>query len=457
MDEPPLECTASAALLSPPPAAASDLLASRPPQGHGELDSKDLVPAQSIEQADKHQFKYDSDDSPEDLIVAHPPINSDDDKSIRQRPLNLAEQLESEKRRYPGASTWAAAEERLFEILFLRQDLPLLPPHWDVDFRGVPMVESIFQAQENCRPIIFAHSSKEFQATMALLRLIDLTANVRTTCQSGLRHKAPSLIKKSISKFISWAAEDGGYRHLRFIPNIVVDTIDADMGEGDITKTMERRMRALARVQREFLRLDGDGEFWKVDEQRERHPGYSLRELLIEKYMARDDEGEHASPPSCSPSAEWAADEGRVSSKAPEEPGTSQVAGEPPKADLDDGTRVKTEPDLGEEVPLFMSDKGHVQPGPQDMQSEARYRRTPPVVYGLFILRTAVFLLTVDAAKGPTAYVSYHVDVHLMDRHQSVWNALTIALAVCLARDEMMTRVEDFEPEDLADESDPDV
>ncbi|GAB0145057.1 hypothetical protein EsHS_00005504 [Epichloe bromicola] len=208
---------------------------------------------------------------------------------------------------------------------------------------------------------------------MALLRLIDLTSSVRTTVQSGLGQKAPPLIKKSLDRYLSWAAEDGGYSHLRYVPNIITAELDASLGESEITSMMEQRMRALALLQREFLRVDRDDDFWSVEE-------------LVDRYVGRRGNGD---------------------------------------ADADD-------------------------------DDELVFRRKPPVVYGLFILRSSVFLLTVDSAKGADAYVSFHVDVHFMDRHQSVWNALTIAIAVCLARDQLVRRVEDFEesPDVQGSESD---
>jgi hypothetical protein len=76
--------------------------------------------------------------------------------------MNLAEEMEEEKLRYPGASSWAPDEERLFEILYLRQDLPMLPLTWDYDLSGVPISDVIFQTSEQFPPIIYAHD-KDFR------------------------------------------------------------------------------------------------------------------------------------------------------------------------------------------------------------------------------------------------------------------------------------------------------
>ncbi|PHH69787.1 hypothetical protein CDD80_6498 [Ophiocordyceps camponoti-rufipedis] len=166
------------------------------------------------------------------------------------------DELLSEKKRYPGAEDWAPDEERLFTILFSRQERPLLPAHWDIDFRDIPVPPSVFGLTPTYRPIIFAHSHKEFQATTALIRLIDLTKNVRSSMQTGKRAKASSNMKKTIDRYVAWAAEDAGYLHLDYVPNLMVDIVDDGLDEDRIVRHVERRMRALGRLQREFLRVD---------------------------------------------------------------------------------------------------------------------------------------------------------------------------------------------------------
>lgn len=76
--------------------------------------------------------------------------------------IHLMEEMELEKTRYPGASSWAPDEERLFEILYMRQDLPMLPPTWDIDLSGVPISDVVFQTSDEFPPIIYAHA-KDFR------------------------------------------------------------------------------------------------------------------------------------------------------------------------------------------------------------------------------------------------------------------------------------------------------
>lgn len=91
--------------------------------------------------------------------------------------MSLSERMETAKELYPGSRDWAKDEERLFEILFLRQDLPMLPSHWNVDFRGFPIPENIFETSDEHPAIIYAHSkdgSKEFSGkqTPHILKVI---------------------------------------------------------------------------------------------------------------------------------------------------------------------------------------------------------------------------------------------------------------------------------------------
>lgn len=118
---------------------------------------------------------------------------------------------------------------------------------------------------------------------------------------------------------------------------------------------------------------------------------------------------------------------------------------------LHETTTISKEPSLPRSPPSPSS------PDEPRTPSTQTYRRHPPVVYGLFILNTSVLVLTTDSSKGDDAYVSFHVQVDFQDEQQGIWNALTVATAVCLARDELRTRVGDFEELPCLEESDPDA
>ncbi|KAI1014737.1 hypothetical protein LB503_003792 [Fusarium chuoi] len=102
----------------------------------------------------------------EDVQLSFLTIDEEDEEEVTCS-NTMEELMKLEKERYPGASTWAPAEERLFEILYMRQDLPMLPTTWDVDLRGVPISDIVFQTSDEFPPIIYAHSN-DFRGTFIL-------------------------------------------------------------------------------------------------------------------------------------------------------------------------------------------------------------------------------------------------------------------------------------------------
>lgn len=101
----------------------------------------------------------------------------DEDDGERLVYSTILDSMEEEKRRYLGSQRWNRLEERLFEILFLRQEIPLLPLHWEVDFRGVPVSGDLFCWREGVKPIVYAHTSGlgGFRGTRSLFPFLSLS------------------------------------------------------------------------------------------------------------------------------------------------------------------------------------------------------------------------------------------------------------------------------------------
>ena len=330
------------------------------------------------------------------------------------------------------------------------------------------------------------------------MRLIDLTLKVRTTSQSRLRHRIAGIIKEGIDQFLGWAAEDGGYADLKIVPNILTEAIDAKtMRANHITDYMQYRMKAMVQLHREFWRVDRDPDFWQAIEPWIMNPDNSLHPLLLEKARrvykklttlegGKSIPDELASdiditPPKTaagakrirvanSPTAETdelAASPGDRESKKQKMAAQDDRDRDLEKQDYEVNQKshssktnlaslVVRESPLSKDAKPSNADKSPLRRSPEN-EGDIKFRRTPPVVYGLFILNTSVFLLTADSAKGDDPYVSFHVEMDFLDRHQSVWNALTVAIAACMARDELMSRTEFFEALPEVQESDPDA
>jgi hypothetical protein len=113
------------------------------------------TPPSQHDGADDDEDTHEMSSSNHDVQLSFLSTESNEEESTSAN--NMEEEMKLEKERYPGASSWAPAEERLFEILFMRQDLPMLPTTWDVDLRGIPISDVIFQTSEDYPPIIYAH------------------------------------------------------------------------------------------------------------------------------------------------------------------------------------------------------------------------------------------------------------------------------------------------------------
>lgn len=71
---------------------------------------------------------------------------------------------------------------------------------------------------------------------------------------------------------------------------------------------------------------------------------------------------------------------------------------------------------------------------------EPNFTTQPPVLYGLFIVNTTLLVLTIDPTKGEDAQVSYQVEVNFNKKNQGVWNAMTVAIVGCQARNDTIWR-----------------
>ncbi|EGR52653.1 uncharacterized protein TRIREDRAFT_53499 [Trichoderma reesei QM6a] len=348
--------------------------------------------------------------------------------------------MEAEKRQYLGTSLrWAPLEERLFEILFLRQEIPLLPSYWEEYFLPFPMPEACYCWRKDMNPVVYAHANNTCVATVALARLIDLTADILTTCQSGLRSKAPQMIKKSLEKFLNWAAEDGGYRHLEYLPNIIVEIVDRQREDMPQTAAfVEMRMRDLARKHRQKLAIKPEKEEGELIGRRSViKPEYHGETSVIES-----DADEPMTPESNDPAG------GPVNVKQEDDD-----EGEEIRVAIKRELHSESDDDIAmADIPLASSSAANSSSLP------TLYRRQPPVIFGFFIVGAEVMLLTADSSKDEAAMnLSLQVTLNFEDRSLSIWNALTVAIVVCLARDDMMQRMDDFEEARVVEESDPDA
>lgn len=327
-----------------------------------------------------------------------------------------------------------------------------------------------------------------------MTRLIDLTLAVRTLIESDIpttprqqrrkRKRGAAIIKNRLDEMLAWAARDGGYDGLNYVPNVVAEVVEAADVQSDIVNWMNGRMAALVRLQKEYLREGRGDDFWTktyptlMGLKQKRVKQETPVEKVVRAGMKRGTETRPQTPDLCRDEVQTVSPDTmatpRASDYGPEQrqlfkklkigtegSGTSiSTASSNPiikVESLDDTTprATKVRRVLGAATP-----QSHRTTAPLEKKSPAsdvKYRHKPPVVYGLFILNTSVLILTADSSRDSSAYISFHLDISFADSHQSVWNALTVAAVVCAARDELMTRADDFEPKPKVYESDPDA
>ncbi|KUJ16127.1 uncharacterized protein LY89DRAFT_553130, partial [Mollisia scopiformis] len=75
-----------------------------------------------------------------------------------------------------------------------------------------------------------------------------------------------------------------------------------------------------------------------------------------------------------------------------------------------------------------------------------KYRRQPPLLYGLIIARTMVIFVTMDSAD-PESKVQHLTHFDFNDKPMDVWNGFAIAYVVIMARNYIMSFKDEFEEE----------
>ncbi|KAI8309856.1 hypothetical protein K4K61_001325 [Colletotrichum sp. SAR11_59] len=351
-------------------------------------------------------------------------VLSEKEKGEEQR--QLKEMIE-EVKLFPRSDSWADDEFKLFKILFMRQYSPLLPGDWQMSFRGIPIPDILFASSVAHPPIINTRSGNDFKATKALARLIDLTREVRGLAQTGQRHRASALITKRLQEYAKWAEHDGEYDTLDYVPNIIIDAVDTSQTPQAIEEHMQNRLRIAAASQRAH---------WRAE--RAPESGHNEKE---ENVYESEVDPEEAEP-----------EDNRIVLVPDKYPTPS-----PQKADLPPSTPHRNGIN-GDGISEHSSPSENSESAEQpDELWAGEYTRRPPVIYGLFVVNTSVMVLTIDSAKEQDAAGSYQVEVGFSKRGQDVWNAITIAIVVCLARDTIVEMRKNFETSVLDESSDPDA
>lgn len=292
---------------------------------------------------------------------------------------------------------------------------------------------------------------------------------MRTAAQSGLIFRSSEILKKGLEQYLAWAAEDAGYNELQVVPNIIVESVSLSLPEDTVTDYMQSRMRSLARLQREFFRKDRRPDFWKLEKSKDpktppNKTPPSTKSILLQKYLsphgkrlakqkraAADDLDDHIRHSVDETPTKKGFNIRRVRHKL------HHFTREQDELAMDRSSILRFRTTVAPAKPEDGKPPKTPNPKEDAEVDNVEYLRHPPVVYGLFVLGETAFILTVDSARGESAYISFLCETDFMNKGQTIWNALTIAMVACMARDDLRERLEDFENAGFEYDTDYDV
>jgi hypothetical protein len=91
----------------------------------------------------------------------------------------------------------------------------------------------------------------------------------------------------------------------------------------------------------------------------------------------------------------------------------------------------------------------------QGQTGAVKYRRRPPLLYGIIVAQSIVIFVTLDSAN-PEAKVRHLTHFDFTDKRMVVWNGFAIAYIITMAKDYIISIRDDLEIDDTPD-SDPDA
>lgn len=137
-----------------------------------------------------------------------------------------------------------AAERELFLHCGMRGFEPIIPEHWQFDFRTLP--ECLFLSPEDeGRPLLYASGSPDFHGIRALTNLFSVSGRVRD-CRV-LDTRPETQIRRGLRNFLRWAIRDSKVRRTSGATPIY-SILCKKRGEStlDAVKRLNRRLRSLA-------------------------------------------------------------------------------------------------------------------------------------------------------------------------------------------------------------------
>lgn len=231
-----------------------------PPKPTIRLDDQPYIPSRvSVDTSlqdyiPRKRYSTDSVLSEEEIFTKRTAVRREDRSEVNvqfeyDRALRHAEAQQLPE----DSSVWSEAEKDLFYRLAMRGFEPILPGHWGMDFKTLPLQLFSTEGQD---PLILPFDNREFRAKHYLRELFTIAAKARDRSLAGLRPEVS--IKRILQQYISWALHDAGVHPMqrpRVIPVHAIATQRLNETSQDVIRRMEKKLYKLARRYQDLYRV----------------------------------------------------------------------------------------------------------------------------------------------------------------------------------------------------------
>ncbi|KAI0447061.1 hypothetical protein F4803DRAFT_395220 [Xylaria telfairii] len=220
-------------------------------------DIKDEEDDEEIFEGIKLEEDHDDDDgdgnseeeSPITLPMAMMAQQTDSEDSVPPQQLDSGESDDDDVDSKSNEDTaWRLEQIYINMVLNARNEFPLMPSTWKMNFRGIPLPDSLFYDKDKSktlRPRIYAHKNKlEYRASTCLRKLIDVHARIqdirndeaeikndqeksmadRKRLIQSISAEIVRQLRRALEQALEWAIQDGEFQKYgdQLLPNMRV-------------------------------------------------------------------------------------------------------------------------------------------------------------------------------------------------------------------------------------------
>ncbi|KAL2137382.1 hypothetical protein VTI74DRAFT_3 [Chaetomium olivicolor] len=312
--------------------------------------------------------------------------------------------------RLEGSEDWNAEQRKLHKLIYMRGLHPMLPSWWRISFRmwGVtqPHLDDVFRPKNSKKRVAIHAYGNELAASKALESLFYLSQYVTDYEEIGYQDKITCTVVKNIRNYIRWAMRDAGIDMGKTQLNMFVRAYPPDF-------------------------LGGDEGYGSDDSDFAPSPiSVNSEQVAGEITVAGDD--------STKPKHRKPKPHNNNNNVNNNNNNSNNNNNNNDDNDLTEAERtMRFTEAVSKDVERRLRDMGQRwRELLRDKKAGGGYRAPPPTLYAFAVVQHIVLLASHDSGSVTNPVVVLE-QVRLNDRGQWLWNALSLALPVNIARDSL--------------------